>query len=115
MLRGILYGTVSGSTLSDSIYSNVYEHLGWIRQHIHYNRGVGRGFSFTQSYYAGSAGAQPFGSATRGTIFGDIDRDGKADAMSVYDNELQFARTAQSYWPTLNAQPSFAFYGSVER
>lgn len=122
VLRGILYGTVSGSFISDSIYSNVYEHLGWTRQQTHQSTfladvtGDGRADGVAVNpgdiWVAASNGstlATPrrwlgggfFGD--RGVFFADVNRDGRADGVAV---------NGDSVWVTLSQRPDSGFYGT---
>ncbi len=82
---------------------------------VYYNSPDVQGFTPLYHELTPAAGMPLFTAATRGTLFGDIDRDGHADAVSVYDDALQLVRTSSATWLTVTAQPNFAFYGSIER
>lgn len=82
---------------------------------VYYNSPYAQGFIPLYHELTPVAGMPLFTAATRGTLFGDIDRDGHADAVSVYDDALQLVRTSSATWLTVTAQPNFAFYGSIER
>lgn len=82
---------------------------------VYYNSQYVRGFAHQYHTLTPVYGMPSFTEATRGTLFGDLDRDGDADVMSVYDTALQFVKDSSATYLPVTAQPNFAFYGSIER